>query len=143
MFSRRTWRGPGAGAFHTAVCTVWPCQATSFGSPTLTDISRPTGRSALTVGAGAEVTVARCMVGLLHERASRLMSRRQPYGSRRDAIAVERTEVVTAVPIRSTGRLLPAASGVSSGHDRRVPAFRRRAETAEGPSGWRSRSHGQ
>jgi hypothetical protein len=35
--SRRTIRGPVTGFFHTAVCTVLPCQVTSRGIPTLTD----------------------------------------------------------------------------------------------------------
>src|SRR5215469_13205982 len=48
MLSRRTSRGPSTGRFHTAVCTVWPCQATSCGKPTLTDSSLPTGRSVIT-----------------------------------------------------------------------------------------------
>src|SRR5436305_2080108 len=41
MFSRRTMLGPSTGAFHTPVCTARPCQATSCGRPTLTDINRP------------------------------------------------------------------------------------------------------
>jgi hypothetical protein len=41
--SRRTIRGPATGFFHTAVCTVLPCQVTSCGIPTLTD-SRAPGR---------------------------------------------------------------------------------------------------
>src|SRR4051812_8332561 len=64
MFSRRTRQAPSTGRFHTAVRTVRPCQATSWGSPTLTAISRPTGRAALNCW---EVTVAGCMVGLLGE----------------------------------------------------------------------------
>src|ERR1700683_672215 len=41
MLSRRTIRGPATGFFHTAVCTVLPCQVTSFGIPTLTDSRAP------------------------------------------------------------------------------------------------------
>src|SRR5438270_3948473 len=48
MLSRRTRRRSSTGRFHTAVCTVWPCHDRSCGSPTLTDISRPTAGSALT-----------------------------------------------------------------------------------------------
>src|SRR3954471_10462828 len=64
--------------------------------------------------AGDEVTVARCMVGLLDKRASRRIasevSRRQAYGSLDHAIAIGRTEVVAAVPITSTGRHRPLAA---------------------------------
>src|SRR5689334_12878250 len=35
MLSRRAVRGPVTGSFHTPVCTVRPCQATSLGRPTL------------------------------------------------------------------------------------------------------------
>src|SRR5579863_3354985 len=41
MLRRRTIRGPATGFFHTAVCTVLPCQVTSCGSPTLTDSRDP------------------------------------------------------------------------------------------------------
>ncbi|GLW11675.1 hypothetical protein Misp01_68030 [Microtetraspora sp. NBRC 13810] len=37
MLSRRTIRGPVTACFHTPVCTVFPCQDTSFGIPTFTD----------------------------------------------------------------------------------------------------------
>ena len=36
-----TIRGPATGFFHTAVCTVLPCQVTSCGIPTLTDSRAP------------------------------------------------------------------------------------------------------
>jgi hypothetical protein len=39
MLSLRTIRGPFTGSFQTPVCTVLPCQVTSFGIPTLTDSS--------------------------------------------------------------------------------------------------------
>jgi hypothetical protein len=48
MFSRRTIRRPSTGRFHTAVCTVRPCQATSCGRPTFTDSKRPVRRSMIT-----------------------------------------------------------------------------------------------
>src|SRR4051794_24255014 len=41
MLRRRTMRGPSTGAFQTPVWTVRPCQATSRGSPTLTESRRP------------------------------------------------------------------------------------------------------
>src|SRR5690348_1657943 len=41
MFSRRTWLGPSTEYFQTPVCTVFPCQVTSFGRPTLTERRRP------------------------------------------------------------------------------------------------------
>jgi hypothetical protein len=34
-----TW--PATGFFHTAACTVCPCQLTSCGSPALTDSKTP------------------------------------------------------------------------------------------------------
>ena len=39
----RTRRGPVTGSLKTPVKTVFPCQGTSFGMPTLTDTSVPTG----------------------------------------------------------------------------------------------------
>jgi len=45
MFSRRTIRGPSAGRFHTAVCTVRPCHETSCGRPTFTDSKLPARES--------------------------------------------------------------------------------------------------
>jgi hypothetical protein len=39
MLSLRTIRGPATGSFQMPVWTVFPCQATSFGIPTLTDRS--------------------------------------------------------------------------------------------------------
>src|SRR6266568_2484092 len=47
IFSRPTSRGPSTGRFHTAVCTVWPCHATSCGMPTFTDSKLPTRRSVI------------------------------------------------------------------------------------------------
>src|SRR5262245_29153641 len=37
MLSRRTIRRPATGLFQTPVCTVRPCQETSWGRPTLTE----------------------------------------------------------------------------------------------------------
>src|SRR4029079_13850252 len=37
MLSRRTILRSSTGLFQTPVCTVRPCQGTSFGSPTLTE----------------------------------------------------------------------------------------------------------
>src|SRR5215469_9178676 len=44
IFSRRTIASPDTGRFHMPVCTVLPCQDTSFGRPTFTETS--TGISA-------------------------------------------------------------------------------------------------
>src|SRR5512135_3181095 len=41
MFSRRTRLGPSTGLFQMPVCTVFPCQVTSRGRPTLTERSCP------------------------------------------------------------------------------------------------------
>src|SRR5437763_2509331 len=43
MLSLRARRGPGTGSLKTPVKTVFPCQGTSFGMPTLTDNRVPTG----------------------------------------------------------------------------------------------------
>src|SRR4051812_38046311 len=43
MLSLRTRRGPVTGSLKTPVKTVFPCQGTSFGMPTLTDSRVPTG----------------------------------------------------------------------------------------------------
>src|SRR3954470_12396491 len=42
MLRRRTLRGPSTGYFQIPVCTVRPCQATSFGRPTFTDFRTAT-----------------------------------------------------------------------------------------------------
>ncbi|GAA4586134.1 hypothetical protein GCM10023194_31400 [Planotetraspora phitsanulokensis] len=39
MLSRLAIRGPVTACFQTPVCTVLPCQDTSFGIPTFTDNS--------------------------------------------------------------------------------------------------------
>ena len=46
MLSLRTRRGPATGSLNTPVKTVFPCQATSFGMPTLTDTNVPTACAA-------------------------------------------------------------------------------------------------
>src|SRR6516165_8728015 len=50
MLSRRTIRGPETGFFHTAVCTVLPCQIRSCGMPTFTDSKLPARWSEVTTG---------------------------------------------------------------------------------------------
>src|SRR5262245_16708100 len=68
MFSRRTSRGPSTGRFHTAVCTIWPCQATSCGKPTFTESKLPTRRSVLT-----SCVPNRCKTALPYWRSPALM----------------------------------------------------------------------
>src|ERR1700679_3162753 len=56
MLSRRTIRGPAPGFFHTAVCTVLPCQVTSRGIPTLTDSRAPTRSPEVTAHSPSQFT---------------------------------------------------------------------------------------
>src|SRR5580765_4120484 len=66
--SRRTMRRPETARFQTAVWTVSPCHAISFGRPTLTDNSRPTAVSVMAStrlqGRGrAQIPQHECSVG--------------------------------------------------------------------------------
>ena len=71
-FSRRNGTGEVTGSLKMPVRTVWPCQATSRGMPTLTETTRMRSSSELTAGMSSDVVEHRIHAEVLELRDQRL-----------------------------------------------------------------------